>query len=96
MKIYAAVIEWGAPYEDTDPDLILARSESERFTQIKTAVRAEYESRDGYDGDDWTSVLADLDAADSIATLTDWIEAAIWPLQDLEGPPHVATYEKEV
>jgi hypothetical protein len=91
--IYAAVIEWEG-YDDSAPDLILARSERERLEKIIGAVRTEYQSRED-SGQDWPEAFAILDAAESADSFPAWYEQA-WGLQDLSGGPTIATYEQEV
>lgn len=93
ITLHAAVIEW-AGYDDCASDLILARSERERFEKIIDAVRAEYQGReDG--GQDWPDAFAILNEAESADNFPEWYEK-VWELQDLSGGPTIATYEQEV
>lgn len=88
--IYAAVIEW-AGREDMPPELILARTEAERFERVKKAARSEYTAR----GSGWRDAHAILDAADAEPTLARWLPHA-WELQDLPGGPAISLHEAGV
>jgi hypothetical protein len=94
--VYAAVIEWAFPFDDTATDLILERSEDARLTEIKRAIRAEYEARQEGGSDEWDEDLEDIAHGESAATLSEWLEVVAWPLQDGSGGPTISTYEREV
>lgn len=95
VRVFAAVIEWGPPFEDAAPDLILARTRVEQLAEIKRVVRAEYEARhEG--GSDWSGELRVLAEAEDAESLNDWDERALWTLQDSSGAPTVSTYTREV
>ena len=82
--IYAAVIEWPTPYEDTDTALILERTPEARAAEVRSQI------------EDWATQVDDANIdrdLEFIAHLTgdEWITAVM--LHDL---PFISLYERTV
>jgi hypothetical protein len=58
LTVYAAVIEWGVPYDDKAPTLIMARTRDEARQKARDAVAAMSEELDGEEPE-WDAALSE-------------------------------------
>lgn len=87
VTIYAAVIEWPEDFEPADTALILARSDAERASMIRTEIHG---MAAAMSDPDWREF-----SADHVYYPLN-LDAWLMELGNLDNPPTITTYEREV